>query len=96
LRALRETKKCFRGFRGLRGLGGLTFKVGSIFHFASLAPLRALRETKKCLGGLCFIWMDSIANWMQNKSIWKIKMNKPDSMEKSRKINLMTLAVGKK
>jgi hypothetical protein len=44
----------------------------------------------------CFIWMDSIANWMQNKSIWKIKMNKPDSMEKSRKINLMTLAVGKK
>jgi hypothetical protein len=44
----------------------------------------------------CFIWMDSIASWMQNKSTWKIKMNRPDSMEKSRKINLMTLTVGKK
>jgi NADH:ubiquinone oxidoreductase subunit 5 (subunit L)/multisubunit Na+/H+ antiporter MnhA subunit len=23
----------------------------------------------------CFIWMDSIASWMQNQSVWKIRIS---------------------
>ena len=42
-----------------------------------------------------YIWMDSIANWMQNISVNRIKMNKPDSMEKVRSFKLILLNAGK-
>lgn len=42
-----------------------------------------------------YIWMDSIAYWMQNKSVNRIKMNKPDSMEKVRHFKFIMLNAAK-
>ena len=42
-----------------------------------------------------FVWMDSIAKWMEKKSKWHIKMAKPDSLEKKRFVNSKMYTVGK-
>lgn len=81
--------------KGINNLYQHKIDSGKFFLSKNLVLERA-RDGRHPSNPACFIWMDSIASWMQNKSIWKMKMNKPDSMEKYRKINLMTLTVGKK
>ncbi len=80
--------------KGINSLYQHKIDTGKFFLSKNLVLERA-RDGRHPSNSACFIWMDSIASWMQNKSSWKMKMNRPDSMEKSRKINLMTLTVGK-
>jgi len=80
--------------KGINNLYQNKIDSGKFFLSKNLVLERA-RDRRHPSNPACFIWMDSIANWMQNKSTWKIKMNRPDSMEKSRKINTMILTVGK-
>lgn len=43
-----------------------------------------------------YIWMDSIANWMNTKAYWSIKMNKPDTVIIPKNLNLMILNASEK
>jgi hypothetical protein len=81
--------------KGINNLYQNKIDSGKFFLSKNLILERA-KDGRHPSNNAYFIWMDSIANWMQNKSTWKIKMNRPDSLEKSRKINVITLTVGKK
>ncbi len=80
--------------KGINNLYQHKIDSGKFFLSKNLVLERA-KDGRHPSNPACFIWMDSIANWMQNKSTWKIKMNRPDSIEKSRKFKIMTLTVGK-
>ena len=44
----------------------------------------------------CYVWMDSIANWMQTKSTYKLRLLKPDTVYSKTKLPIMMLNAAKK
>ena len=41
----------------------------------------------------CFVWMDSIASWIQQKSAYRLKMSKPDTVYQKRYFSVQTFNV---
>ncbi|MCX6293876.1 MAG: hypothetical protein NT127_06235 [Sphingobacteriales bacterium] len=75
-------------------IGWKYFPVG----VENLQPLQFVTFVSLCLRVFVFQEKIQAVQSVQKVSTlnppWKIKMTRPDSMEKSRKINLMTLTVG--
>jgi hypothetical protein len=78
--------------KGINSIYSSKIDSGKLFLSKNLILERA-NDGRHPSNKACFIWMDSIADWMQNKSVWHIKMNKPDSVLNKRDFKLLTLTV---
>jgi hypothetical protein len=80
---------------GINEMYKRTIDSGHLFLSKDLVLERA-EDGRHPSKAACFIWMDSIAQWMQTKSAYKLNMKKPDTIYKVRTIPFRVLNVGKK
>lgn len=80
--------------KGINDFYQSRFDSGRFFLSKNLVLDRA-RDGRHPTNAACRIWMDSIADWMQTKAYWKVRMEKPDSLEKRRNFPNKIMMVGK-